>query len=592
MHLGGSFTGAGRLARGWATPTFDSRELVSAYEPPDAATGATPTAYGYNLDKQILDVDQPGPRNVHHTYDSAGRRMSETFPTGAITRTYDGAGRLARLTGPTSEVLTYAYDGNLLTSTTFSGEVAGTIARTYDSDFRLSNETVNDGMAAAVSYDPDSLVVGAGALTVGRDPQNGRVTGTAAGTVTDSYTYNAYGEMSGYASAASSTPLASFTYVRDDLGRITEKTETVLGSTRTFGYTYNAVGRLIQVTENGDLVESYSYDANGNRTSSLNGAGVFAATFDDQDRMQTYDDASYTYSANGELAYKIDPSDGTTAYTYDAVGNLRRVVLPSGMDIEYVVDGEGRRVGKKVNGVLTQGWLWRSKLQPVAELDGAGNVVKRFVYASGGGGNNVPELMVTAGATYRLVKDHVGSVRVVVDVATGAVAQEMSYDAWGRVLVDTNPGFQPFGFAGGLWDADTGLVRFGARDYDAWVGRWTSRDPIGLRGGANVFAYVDSDPINRADPQGKFAWILAGWALAEGAVMVATASAVTAATYFAGKAAIAAAAAVAAEDAAKAVDASDTPDAVEAFPKTADPPPPPPPPLRAIRGMGAAPSLA
>ncbi len=47
-------------------------------------------------------------------------------------------------------------------------------------------------------------------------------------------------------------------------------------------------------------------------------------------------------------------------------------------------------------------------------------------------------------------------------------------DAWGQVLADSSPGFQPFGFAGGLWDRDTGLVRFGARDYDPEVGRWTS----------------------------------------------------------------------------------------------------------------------
>ena len=51
------------------------------------------------------------------------------------------------------------------------------------------------------------------------------------------------------------------------------------------------------------------------------------------------------------------------------------------------------------------------------------------------------------------------------------------------VTLDTNPGFQPFGFAGGLYDADTGLVRFGARDYDAAVARWTAKDPIRWDGG-------------------------------------------------------------------------------------------------------------
>ncbi len=47
----------------------------------------------------------------------------------------------------------------------------------------------------------------------------------------------------------------------------------------------------------------------------------------------------------------------------------------------------------------------------------------------------------------------------------------MDYDDWGRVINDTNLGFQPFGFAGGLYDRDTGLVRFGARDYDPETGR-------------------------------------------------------------------------------------------------------------------------
>ena len=67
---------------------------------------------------------------------------------------------------------------------------------------------------------------------------------------------------------------------------------------------------------------------------------------------------------------------------------------------------------------------------------------------------------------YRFITDHLGSVRLVVNAATGEVVQRVDYDAFGRVLNDTDPGFQPFGFAGGLYDDDTGLVRFGARDYD------------------------------------------------------------------------------------------------------------------------------
>ena len=71
------------------------------------------------------------------------------------------------------------------------------------------------------------------------------------------------------------------------------------------------------------------------------------------------------------------------------------------------------------------------------------------------------------------------------------------------MLADSNPDFQPFGFAGGHYDADTGLVRFGARDYDAVTGRWTAKDPIGFGGlSTNLYEYVHNDPVNRFDPSG------------------------------------------------------------------------------------------
>ncbi|MFO0551210.1 MAG: RHS repeat-associated core domain-containing protein [Polyangiaceae bacterium] len=91
---------------------------------------------------------------------------------------------------------------------------------------------------------------------------------------------------------------------------------------------------------------------------------------------------------------------------------------------------------------------------------------------------------------------------MVVDTATGELVQELQYDAWGRVLVDTNPGFQPFGYAGGIYDAETGLVRFGARDYDAEIGRWTAKDPVRFEGGSNFYEYAASNPVDLTDPTG------------------------------------------------------------------------------------------
>jgi RHS repeat-associated protein len=191
----------------------------------------------------------------------------------------------------------------------------------------------------------------------------------------------------------------------------------------------------------------------------------------------------------------------TTTYSYDVLGNLKSVVGPTGFTIEYVVDGQNRRIGKKVNGVLVQGWLYQNQLNPVAEVDAAGNIIARFVYGTKA---NVPDYMTKGGVTYRIVSDHLGSPRLVLESTTGLAVQRMDYDEFGNVLLDTNPGFQPFGFAGGLYDSQTGLVRFGARDYDAQVGRWTAKDPIDFEGSdSNLYTYTFNDPVNFIDPEGE-----------------------------------------------------------------------------------------
>src|SRR5262249_4266496 len=151
------------------------------------------------------------------------------------------------------------------------------------------------------------------------------------------------------------------------------------------------------------------------------------------------------------------------------------VTLPSGDEIGYLVDARGRRVGRTLNGQVTHGWLYGDSVGPAAELDASGQVVSRFVYATRPW---VPAYMVKNGTTYAIVTDGVGSIRLVLDATTGAVVQRLDYDEFGRVRRDTNPGFQPFGFAGGVYEPATGLVRLGARDYDPETGRWTAKDPL------------------------------------------------------------------------------------------------------------------
>ncbi len=141
------------------------------------------------------------------------------------------------------------------------------MAWNYDNNFRVTSRSINGANTINFGYDNDSLLTQAGALTLSRNSQNGLLTGTTLGNVTDSWGYNNFAEPTSYSASVSGSAVFSQTFTRDKLGRITTKTETIQGVTDTYAYGYDAAGRLETVTKNGSLISQYTYDANGNRLS-------------------------------------------------------------------------------------------------------------------------------------------------------------------------------------------------------------------------------------------------------------------------------------------------------------------------------------
>ena len=104
---------------------------------------------------------------------------------------------------------------------------------------------------------------------------------------------------------------------------------------------------------------------------------------------------------------------------------------------------------------------------------------------------------------------HLGSPVLAVNVANGVIVWEAEYGPFGeRTVIVGEEDWMGVGFAGGVYYADTGLVRFGARDYDPSVGRWMTKDPSQFDGSDdNLYEYASGDPVNAVDATGRFTWV-------------------------------------------------------------------------------------
>lgn len=476
--------------------TYNAVNLLDAYTPP-AVSGTGSTTYAYDLDRELTTITRPDGLQTNYGYDTAGRLIYISTPTGGTNFTYNSTTGDLAIAVRGTEKIAYGYNGPLRTKSTWTGTIAGSVGRSYNNNFWVTGQTINGANGVAFQHDNDGLLTKAGSLAIKRSSKNGLITGTTLGAATDTRSYNGFGELIGYTASIEGVTAYSVQFTRDADGRISGKTEVIGAATNTYAYSYDLAGRLTAAAKN-TTTDTYSYDSNSNRMSATTPSGTASGTYDAQDRLLTYGNTFFTYTANGELTSQAIGTQKTT-YKYDVLGNLISVNLPNATKITYLVDAENHRVGKEVNGVLQIGFLYDGDMV-VAQLNGSDQLVTQFVYATG---STSPDYMVTGGVTYRIFSDHLGSPVLVVNTATGAVAEQISYDEFGNVIADTNPGFQPFGFAGGLYDQDTKLVRFGSRDYNSALGRWTVKDPIRFAGkDANFYGYVVDDPVNLLDPSG------------------------------------------------------------------------------------------
>ena len=285
-------------------------------------------------------------------------------------------------------------------------------------------------------------------------------------------------------------------YTLDAAGNRTAKTDYLAGATS--NYTYDKIYELTQVMQGTNTTESYSYDAVGNRLSSM---GVSSYTNNTSNELTSTSNASYSYDNNGNTTSKTD-STGATNYTWDFENRLTQVTLPgTGRTESYRYDPFGRRIQKvfaQNSTTTTTNYLYDGD-NAIETVDQNGSEVSKLAQ-----GQNIDEPLAesASGATSFYEQDGLGSVTSLTNSA-GAVAQSYTYDSFGNTTNSSGNIVNPFRYTGRDFDSETGLYYYRARYYDPSTARFLSEDPSAFIGGVDFYRYVRNDPIGLNDPTGR-----------------------------------------------------------------------------------------
>jgi len=372
--------------------SYNKVNLNSSYQTPLSGT----YSYVYDKDRRLIQTNFPSGYQINQVYEKT-RLLQIQTPEGNIDFTYLCGAKVDSISKGT-ESIAYEYDGSLITCETLSGTLNQSLSYDYNNDFNLTSFTYAGG-TASYAYDNDGLLTGSGSFTISRNAGNGLPEAVTDGTLSLNRTFNGYGEVDGQDFAIGAGSLNSWNLTRDNDGsRIAAKTETVAGVTSNYAYTYDPMGRLLTVTKNGILVEEYRYDLNGTRTYEMNTLRDISGrnlTYSDEDHLLSVGSVEYSYDLDGFLTTKTDGAN-LTIYNYSSRGELLNVNLPDGRIIEYVHDPLGRRIAKKVGGVMVEKYLWQGLTRLLAVYDGSNNLVMRFQYADG----RMPYAMTRSSSSY------------------------------------------------------------------------------------------------------------------------------------------------------------------------------------------------
>jgi RHS repeat-associated protein len=314
-------------------------------------------------------------------------------------------------------------------------------------------------------------------------------------------TYDTYGRLTAIEQKNSTGTIASSLYEFDNLNRLTS--ETIDGVNRQIGY--DKIDQVKTVT--GSNSEAYTYDENGNRKNSGYATGV-------NNQLLNDGNYSYEYDKEGNRTKRTNTATGAVDnYTWDYRNRLTGVISQDGsgagavttQTVSYEYDVDNQRVSKTVNGIVEKYVIDRDQIAYVT--DGSGTQTFHYLY-----GTNVDAVMAQDSPTGMVwsLSDRLGSVNLLTD-AGGVVVDKRTFDSFGRVLSESNPGVKfRYGYTGREQDVETGLDYYRARYYDAANGRFISVDPIGFGAGdTNLYRYVGNSSTMYTDPSGE--WALPSW---------------------------------------------------------------------------------